>query len=231
MTPTNHQLKQREVIDRIALQVSNNSLGFSTVAPIADYENDPRICLTSVHFPHRSLIEQVHSLVEPLREIEPDFFYYPDESLHLTIKNVRVINNPPHFDEGDTQKVQDVFSQIIPQHQQFHIYFYRLLMFPNNLALIGTTDPELDNIILDLDSELKKAGVPDDKVYANEKYFFSNMTLARWNTQPSEIFKKKVVELSANLQFEPYLVDSVSLITGNVVFRNRRDIETWSLRK
>ena len=226
---TQHQLKQQEVINEIANQVSNNSLGFSTVSPVEDYEKDPRICLTSVHLPNKKLIQKVQTLLESLHKLEPTFFYYPSDSLHLTIKNVRVINNPPHFAEDDVQKARQVFSETIPRHIKFQIYFYRLLLFPNNIALIGTTDPELDNIVLDLDERLRKSGIPDDKVYANSRYFFSNMTLARFNSQPSQEFKKKVLDLSQSLKFEPYQVDSVSLVTCNAVFKKRHEIETWKL--
>lgn len=229
MTLTDHQLKQQDVINKIADQVSNNSLGFSTVTPVEDYESDSRICLTSVHFPRKELIEKVQTLIEPLQKLEPTFFYYPSDSLHLTIKNVRVINDPPHFTEEDVQRVKQVFSETIPSHKKFKIYFYRLLLFPNNLALIGTTDPELDNIVLDLARELNNISVPDDKVYANSKYFFSNMTLARFNTQPSQKLKKKVLGLSENLKLEPYVVDSVTLVTCNAVFKKRHEIGTWKL--
>lgn len=230
MTLTNHQRKQQEVINKIANQIKNNSLNFSTVSPVENYESDPRICLTSIHFPHQKLIDQVQAIINPLQKIEPDFFYYPNDSLHLTVKNVRVINDPPHFNENDTQIANSVFSKVIPRHKQFQIYFYRLLLFPNNLALIGTTDPELDNIILDLDKELKKIGIPDDKIYTNSQYFFSNMTLARFNTQPSHEFIDTVLKFSETLKLESYLVDSVTLLTCNAVLKKRNQIGTWQLQ-
>jgi len=231
MTVTTHQLKQQEIIDRIASQVSNKSLNFSTVSPIDDFENDPRTCLTSVHLPHQSLLDQVQQdLIEPLRKIEPDFHYYPNDCLHMTIKSIRVINDPPHFNEEDVQKAEKIFDETIPQHKKFNVYFYRLLLFPNNLALIGTTDEELDNIILDLDNKLTAGGIPDDKVYTNSQYFFSNMTLTRFSTPPSDIFKQKVTELSDSLEFEPYQVDSVTLLTCNAVLRNKQIRGTWELK-
>lgn len=229
---TDHQLQQQQIINKIEEQVKTNSLNFSTVSPVEDYENDPRVCLTSVHLPHEELKQQVQQLlIEPLRKVAPDFYYYSSDSLHMTIKNIRVINNPPHFTEEDIENAKKVFSEIIPQHKQFNVWFYRLLLFPNNLVLIGTTDPELDNIVLDLDDALSKAGVSDDKVYANSKYFFSNMTLARFNTPPSEEFKQKIQELSDSMEFEPYSVDSVTLLKCNAVFKNRQIEGTWKLKE
>lgn len=149
----------------------------------------------------------------------------------MTIKNIRVINDPPHFTKEDIGMAEQAFESVVPHHKQFNVYFYRLLLFPNNLALIGTTGPELDSIVLDLDKELNEADVPDDKKYMNSQYFFSNMTLARFNNAPSEEFLHKVEELSQSLSFEPYTVDSVTLITCTAVFTKKNIIKTWKLRK
>src|SRR5258708_21852125 len=95
---TTHQQKQIEVIDKIEDQVKNNTLNFSVVTPVEDYENDPRICLTSVHIPSDSLNQTIqYKIIKPLKEVFPDAYFYSSESLHMTIKNIRVINNPPHF--------------------------------------------------------------------------------------------------------------------------------------
>lgn len=103
-------------------------------------------------------------------------------------------------------------------------------MFPTSLSLMGTTDPEYDQLIVDLDKELRRVGVPDDKNYVNKKYFFSNITLVRFQSKPSEKFKQKVLEISENLSFVPYIVDSVSLIVGNAVLHNHRKIKTYKLK-
>src|SRR5258708_16362563 len=110
-----HQVRQKEVIHRLEEQIGNDTLSFTTVAPVADYENDTRICLTSVHFPHEVLQKKVQeTLITPLRMISPEHFYYPDDSLHMTIKNVRVINDPQHFNETDITRARDVFAKIVP---------------------------------------------------------------------------------------------------------------------
>ena len=232
MKLTTHQLKQKEVIEDIARRVACNSLNFTTVSPVEDFDNDPRMCITSVHFPHTHLLDKIqHELIEPLRAVESDYYYYTNSSLHMTVKNVRVINDPPRFDEGDVNKAIKVFGEVIPRHKKYNVYFYRLLLFPNNLALIGTTDEELDRIVLDLDDRMKAGGIADDKIYANSKYFFCNMTLSRFGSTPSAAFREKVSELSETLKFEPYTVDSVSLLSGNAVLRNKKILGVWKLVK
>jgi 2'-5' RNA ligase len=228
---TDHQKGQLEVINQIEEQVRNNSLKFTTVTPVENYGRDTRLCLTSVHFPSESLIDKIKkTLIIPLQEISPRHFYYSAKSLHITIKNIRVVNDPPNFTDRDIEKVAQVFSTVILKHSSFKVYFYRLLLFPNNLSLIGKTDPELDNIILDLDRELKSAGIPDDKKYLNTKYFFANITLARFSEPLSEEFKQKVKILSDKISFPPYAVDSIALIKSTATLGQLNIAKTWELK-
>ena len=226
----NHQQKQKKIIDQIEEQVKNNTLNFSTVSPVEDYDNDSRICLTSVHLPSHVLIVKIkESIINCLKKVEPNYYYYSDDSLHMTIKNIRVINNPPHFIQEDIIKAEKIFSKVIQNHKKFKVYFYRLLLFSNSLTLIGTTDQELDEITIDLDQRLKDVGITDDKKYHNPKYFFCNITLARFSNL-SDDFKYKVKELSDNLSFKPYIVNSVTLLSCNAVLKKRQIINSWKLR-
>jgi len=225
-----HQSKQIEVIDQIESSIANNTPAFSTILPVDDFENDSRLTLTSVHFPNIQLINTIQRcIIDPLKLITPDHYYYSNDSLHMTIKNIRVINDPPHFNNDDTKVAKRIFNEVIPKHKKFKVFFYRLLLFKNNLALIGTTEPKLDKIILDLDEKLSQAKLPDDKIYLNSKYFFSNITLARFTQPLTAMFESKVSELSAQLNFPDYTVDSVTLLTGNAVMKRREVIGTWEL--
>ncbi len=227
---TIHQQKQIEVVNKIEEQIKNNSLGFSTVSPVNDYDNDPRLCLTAIHLPNHNLLEKIQqSLINPLKRVAPGHYYYDPSSLHITIKSVRIINDPPHFTPADIEKAKQVFAKIIPGHHQYKIRFYRLLLLPSNLSLVGITDPELDSIHLDLDQELNKAGIPDDKKYVSPRYFFGNITLVRFLSPLTEEYKQTVNELSRGINFKPYTVDSVTLLTCNAALKKKTIIGTWPL--
>jgi 2'-5' RNA ligase len=226
---SDHRLQQIAVINGIEEKVKKNAVDFSTVASTEDYERDPRICLTGVHMPSDTLITQVQNVINQLRKVESGYYYYSPSSLHMTIKNVRVISDPPNFTASDIAKAEKVFAEVTSRYKKYKVYFYRLMLFKNNLSLIGTTDSELDGIVLDLDQKLKDAGVGDDKKYTNSQYFFCNMTLARFSSA-SESFAKAVEGLSKTIAFEPYTVDAVSLVTGNAAFKKGQIIETWKLQ-
>lgn len=227
---SNHQRKQIEIINNIEAQIETGNLNFSTVSQTKDFDTDPRVCLTSVHFPNKKFIKTINrEIIRSLSEISPDQYHYKDDSLHTTIKNIRVINDPPNFTAKDVITAKKVFSNVIPTKNKFKIYFYRLLLFPNNLALVGTTDPALDDIILSLNQELKESGISDDKKYANSKYFFSNITLARFIKPISEEYVEKVSELSNSIKLEPYSVNTVTLIKCNASLHYCDKIQTWEL--
>jgi len=223
--------KQKSVIDRIEKQIKNKSSDFSTVSGVDDFAADSRLCLTGIHLPEKPLIDKIFELfIDPLRTIYPDAYYYSRESLHMTVKNIKVIAHPPSFTRQDIEKAKSVFSRVIPKHKRFKVYFYRLLLFPGNISLIGTTDPELDRIHLDLDRQLEKSGVPDDKKYTNRKYFFSNMTLARFKNPLTPQFLEAVEHMSSMVDLSPYLVDSVTLVVSNAVLLKKEIVGTWFLK-
>jgi len=226
----NHQLEQMKVIDSIEKQIQRGSLNFSTVSMVPDFKKDPRVCLTGIHFPKDSLKEYVYRIIHQLQNTFPEHYYYPEQSLHMTVKNIRVIHNPPNFSSSDIEKAKKVFSSVIPTHNTFQVYFYRLLLFPENLSLVGTTEDKLDNLIFDLDKKLQDVHISDDKLYSNSKYFFSNMTLVRFVEPVSQEFKQTISVLSDTLRFDPYVVDSVSLVSTNAVFYNPKIFGTWKLK-
>lgn len=227
---TTHQQAQIEVINKIEQQANTNSMQFSTVTPVNDYTNDTRISLTGVHLPNDSLKKNVSTqILEPLRKVDPTHHYYQPDTLHLTIKNVRLISDPPAFDDEDISKVKNVFKDVIPHHHAFKAYFYRLLLFPANLTLIGTTEPELDLIHLDLDRRLNEVGISDDKQYVNSRYFFCNMTLVRFTSSITNEYMDKIEEISRSIICKPYKIDSVTLLTCNATLNKQQIIDTWSL--
>ena len=228
-----YQKKQIEVVNQIESSLKERCLSFSTVSSVKDFENDPRTCLTSIHFLKPKLINQIYRLlINPLKLISPNHYYYQRSSLHMTIKGIRVINDPPHFNSEDIKKARMIFQETIPYCHQFKVFFYRLLLFPTNLSLIGTTEEERDRIAIVLDKKLGQAGIPDDKKYLNSRFFFSNITLARFDSPISNSFRKKVKALSGNISkmFKPYTVDSVSLVSGNAVLKNRKIFGQWLLK-
>jgi 2'-5' RNA ligase len=230
MLITSHRKQEQiEIINKIEKMFTLNQL--SAVAVVDNYESDLRICLTSVHLPHKQLLNTINGkIIRPLQKLSKNVYFYPLKSLHITIKNIRTINNPPNFTKDDVEKAKQIFSEVIPKHKKFNIYFHKLTILPNSLSLMCFTDPELDKIFLDLDENLNKTGVPDNKIYANRKNIICNITIARFYNKPILKFKKLVKEINNSSIFDSYQVDSISLITANAALKKFTNVGTWNLQ-
>ncbi|MEW5960272.1 MAG: hypothetical protein AB1801_21310, partial [Chloroflexota bacterium] len=169
----------------------------SRVPMRADFTTDPAVCLTSVVFVPAEMGQEIYrTLVEPLQAIEPEHHYYRPEAMHLTIKNVRRINDPPRFTPADIQKVDRLFSRLIPRRAAFSLSLEEVAAFATSAALIGYSDERLGELVQALDAGLKRIGLPDDKQYVSDAVFFGNVTLCRYARPPSEPFLARLAGLT-----------------------------------
>ena len=142
-----YQDRQKQLIETIRRDVSTVSANASVVPMQADYAADPGRCLTSVMFVPPAIADGLQKEVQQtLAQIEPHHYYNPPESMHITIKNVRVTEAPPAFDEVDIAKVHGCFADIVPRHPRFPFVFEELVVFPNSISLVGYSDESLRSL-------------------------------------------------------------------------------------
>jgi 2'-5' RNA ligase len=203
---------------RIVNQLRNGTASKASIVPMrAEHATDPAVCLTSVVFVPTEMGQQIyHTLVEPLQAIEPGHHYYRPEAMHLTIKNVRRINDPPRFTQADIHRVDQLFSRLIPRHASFFLSLEEVVSFATSAAMIGYSDERLGKLVQALDAGLKRIGLPDDKQYVSDTVFFGNVTLCRYGRQPSGQFFERLSQLA-----EAYRgilpVKEIDLISCNAV--------------
>ena len=222
--------QQEEAVQQMLDSFSAGTLRPSVVEMRQDYENDPAICTTSVALPPKALLDRIEAqILTPLRALEPDHYYYPTSSFHMTIRNVRTID-ADDLSEGDLQKVEALFAEEVPQHVVFPVMFDRFARYPTSLALIGYTNREHVELVASLGEGLERVGVPDDKVYARDDLFWMSMTVCRLSHEPSEQFLKEVERLEHALS-ETVQVSEVQLVQCNAVFAetSRVMLGTYSL--
>ena len=232
MHPTTpHQLEQMKIVDSIENNILNNTANIELLNAPKNFDSDPRTCLGLFHLPKPTLKNTLYKkIIVPIKKQFPEHYYTKKNSLHMTIKNIRTASDPPTFSQKDIQTAEKVFSQITKTHKTFNVYFYKLLLFPMSLSLVGLTDPEFDKIVLDSDKILNDHNLSDNKKYANSKYFFINVTLARFENKFFNSLLDPVKQISNSLNFEPYTVDSASLVTTNASFHTKTIIKSWKLQ-
>ncbi len=182
-----------------------------------DYANDRQTSLTSVVFLPEDITDGItKNITSPLKNIEPNQYFYPAASMHLTIKNIRTISEPPTFSQADVIKVNKLFNNIIPKFQTFEFNVEDILIFPTSLAVMAYSDDTLKKLVLALDKGLNKIGMPDNKKYLSDSVFWGNITVCRFVEKPGDKFMAQAKKMR-NLKIGKFKVKKISLICCNAV--------------
>lgn len=227
----NYFQKQKQLVKEMKLSLAKGEVKSTVVEMQSEYEDDDQTSLASLVFIPKSIAHKITKIIiEPLKQLEPKYFYYLAESMHITIKNIRTIHKPPLFMEDDVVKVDRLFRKIIPKFKSFSFQLEDLVKFPTSLSLMGYCNDTLRKLVKALDAGLKQIGVPDNKKYFSGEIFFGNITLCRFTHQPSEAFIKKIEELK-NIKIDELVIDKINLIICNVVChpKTRRIVGTYKL--
>lgn len=181
----------------------------------SDYVTDNQLCLTSVSFAPPEFADIIYNaIIKPLQNIDPDQYYYPNTSLHVTIHNIRVVASPPNFTSADIQKAKTLLSTSIPTYVAPTFTLQGLLVMPTSVAIVALVTPEYDHMVRQLRQTFADAGLPDNKTYFTNEIIFANMTICRYTHKPSQVFLEKIETLK-NIDIGRFVVQEVSLIQTN----------------
>lgn len=208
--------RQVALVKDIEKQFEAGNSPSTIVEPVSNYETDMRICLTSLAYLPQNLQEKIYNeIVEPLKKIDDRQYFYEKAALHITVQNVRVINNPPHFTDSDIERAKNVFASITQKYHPVEVEIRRIFELPTSFALSAFTPSSWEDLVLDLRNELEKAGVPDDKSYAPGPVL-ANVTICRYTTPPNEEFQSKLKELK-EIKLGSFKIENIKLATTNAV--------------
>ena len=188
----------------------------ATIVPMnADFAGDSEMALTAVSYLPKEVSQTITTMmIEPLRSIEPSFYYYPIESMHLTVQNVRVIHDPPRFTAQDIDIARGVFRRAAMNATPFEFILQGILMMPTSVSIIALGTPKYDMFVKRLRSDLRTAGVPDDKTYFTDERVFANITMCRYTHAPSNKFLN-MLHTFHDTYIGPMTVRETSLVIMN----------------
>lgn len=210
-----YQKQQKELIDQLEKALANGVQRSTVVEMRSDYANDRHICLTSVVFvPDKISKKIISGITDRLKKIEPHHYFYPPESMHLTIKNLRTEGNPPLFTPQDAKKADELFKKIIPDYRVFEFNVEDVLTFPTSLAVMAYSGDAFHELVVELDNGLKKIGLPDNKKYFSNSVTWGNITVCRFTKKPGVKFLNAVKEMR-DLQIGKFKVEEIKLIICN----------------
>lgn len=224
--------KQKALFDEIESKFKKGESPSTIVKPVSDYKNDEQICLTSIAFiPVNLQKEIIGSVIEPLKKADSTQYFYPPESMHLTIQNIRTINKPPLFNDQDIQKAKEAFLKVISKHPKITFSLEGLFDLPTSLGIRAYAEETLVDLCKELREELTEADVPDNKTYASDTVLFGNISICRYITKPNKEFFKTVENLKS-INLGSLKVENVNLITTNAVCHPQKTkiLETYKLK-
>ncbi len=209
--------KQRRLIRKIERKFKRGETPSSIVQPVKDFVNDNQICLTSVEFIPADIQEIIDNiLIQPLKKIDKKHYFYPQNSLHLTIQNIRTIHYPPLFTKKDIGITRKMFSEIVKKYTAPVVHLQGLFELPWSLSLCVYSNETYEDMILNFRKALIQAGIPYDKKYSSENIVIGNVTFCRYNKKPNNSFMKKIKVLK-NIDVGKFRLKNIFLITTNSV--------------
>jgi 2'-5' RNA ligase len=126
------------------------------------------------------------------------------------------VHHPPLFADTDIKKCRHAFSEVTARHASFSFQLRQVVVFANSISVVGYCSEQLKDLVLDLDRELCRMGVPDNKKYISDSVFFGNVTICRFTTQPSARLLQAVRDIR-NVMKKTVSVASIDLITCDAV--------------
>ncbi|MBU0707305.1 hypothetical protein KKG41_02960 [Patescibacteria group bacterium] len=226
-------LQQKALVEELESSFARGDSKTTVVETQKDYANDDQICLTSIVFiPDEISSKVIQNISDPLKKIEPQQYFYPPGSMHLTIKNIRTISKPPLFTQKDVIKVNELFNIIIPKFSVIEFRVEDVLLFPTSISLMAYSNDDLQKLVLALDKGLNEIDLPDDKTLLSDSIFWGNITVCRFTEKPNENFVSKVKKMR-NMKIGKLKVEKISLVTCNAVCHpgSRKVISEYELKQ
>jgi 2'-5' RNA ligase len=228
----NYQKKQRLLFEEIEKDFREGKSPSTIVDPVKDYANDNQICLTSVVFLSDEIRRNIEEkIILPLKKLDKRQYCYLQQSLHVTVQNIRTIHDPPLFSADDVEKVKEVLRRIIPKYRPFEFSIRGIFDLPTSLSLRAYSEETFGKLVLELRNALEEAKVPDNKKYASSNTVIANATVCRYSVSPSEVFLAAIREMK-EINIGSTIVKEIFLISTNAVCHpdKTKIIERYLLR-
>jgi 2'-5' RNA ligase len=209
-----YQKKQLAAI--VSLETPGLNKRTSVVPMSRDYARDESRCLTSLQFIPAEIGSRIVDFTAQLQAADSSHYYYPLESLHMTVQNIRVLSNPPTFQQEDIARAKNVFAQVLGGRAQDEVRAERLLLLPTSLCVSLFFGEHLANMIKDLRHALDAAGLKDDKLYISDDVILGNITICRFQAPPNHAFIE-LVRQNKEIAFGEFPINKVSLVTTGAI--------------
>ena len=183
----------------------------------SDFANDNRISLAAIKFLPKELSDLIErDLSHPLFAIDERQFFFANQSLHMTVQNVRKISDHATFGDKEIEAARLAFKKVAADFSPFEFSLEGLLVMPASVAIRAIAEPRFAEFSRAIRDRLRVAGVADDKPYINDDVVFGNVTFCRYTAPPTEKFMAKIEQLRG-VDLGALKIDSFELLSTNSI--------------
>jgi len=179
-------------------------------------EQDSRRSLTSIVRVSIGLKPKIQSVIEKLKRVAPNQYYYPPESLHLTIQNIKATADPPTWTSEEALRVKEVFANVLDNYRSFIMELKGLNIFSRAIFVQGFCDEILFKLRNNLDRELKEINIYPERKY-KYKLNFGWVNIARFrNSNVHDLLNE--IEKLRNYNFGTMKINKIELVETDRYF-------------
>jgi hypothetical protein len=211
-----YRLKQLQLFEELEARAAAGAFG-SFIPMTSDFANDNRISLAAIKFLPRALSDLIErELSQPLLATDERQFFFANQSLHMTVQNVRKISDHATFGAKEIEAARLAFQKVATSFSPFEFSLEGFLVMPASVAIRAIAEPKFAEFSRAIRDELRASGVADDKPYIDDDIVFGNITFCRYTAPPTEKFTAKINQLR-NVKLGPLVIDSFELLSTNSI--------------
>lgn len=194
--------------------------------PLINSDDDNRYGITLLARPSKEVKQDISNILEEIRNIAPNQYYYPESDLHVTILSIISCYDGFTFDQINLSDYEKIVQSAIDLIAPFEITFRGLTASPSCILVQGF--PRDDQLTV-LRNELRKKFKDSCLQHSIDKRYLlqtAHITTVRFKEsfENAERFISKVAKLR-DRNFGSCVIDQVELV-GNDWYQQKEKVES-----
>lgn len=213
------QEKYDEIWNSSKEDILNNNIYIDS--NLSNIENDKRLGLTVLIQIKGEVLNKFLEIINQLKEIEPEQYYYPSTDMHITVIDFIGASEDFVFDENKVEIYKKVLDKILKDFSRFNIEFKGLTASKGAIMIQGFFDDIFQELREKLREEVNKQGIELKERYKEVKIAHSTITRFKQKLQNPEKLVNKIEELK-NFDFGTFEVKKILFVVHDWYNLNKK---------
>jgi 2'-5' RNA ligase len=187
--------------------------------------SDSRFGITLLIRPNEAIKAEIQKLLDELKEIEPNQYYYPDSDIHITVMSIISCYKGFTLDKINIQKYIDIIQQSLVYLDKIKIEFRGVTASPSAIMIQGfPTDASLNNLRNELRENFKKTSL-EQSIDSRYSIATAHSTVMRFQEKLEN--PEKLMEVTAKFRdynFGEFTAKNIELVYNDWYQREGKTI-------